>query len=142
MESRLTGIYASTTRHTESPCLNCGKRIDAASVFGVGEDAVRPPGEGDITICLHCRHVMAYTADLTLRALTDEEVVDIAGDPRLVSSIELMGAYAKDKELATRRRENRSQAGDEKVSRQVHRQARRAAIAFLKASRRTVSRPE
>ena len=131
-------LYASTTRHTESSCLNCGHRIDASSVYTA--EAGRAPRDGDISICLMCRHVMAYRADLSLRPLTDQEIVDVAGDPRLVSMIDLVGAYQKDKELAARRRENRAQAGDEEASRQVHRQARRAAIAFLTAARRDAAR--
>jgi len=133
-------LYASTTRHIESPCLGCGARIDASSIFA--GDPSRSPGEGDITICLHCRHVMAYKADLSLRPLTDEEIVEVAGDPRLVSMIDLVGAYQKDKELETRRREGRPQAGDKEARRQVHRQARRAAIAFLTAARREAARPK
>ena len=133
-------LYASTTRHTSSPCLNCGALLDASSVYSQ-ERRVRP-GEGDITICLMCRHVMAYKADLSLRPLTDEEIVEVAGDPRLVSMIDLVGAYQKDKELETRRREGRPQAGDKEARRQVHRQARRAAIAFLTAARREAARPK
>jgi hypothetical protein len=135
------GLYANTTLHTESACLNCGKGLDASSVHSI-EQPSRGPGDGDITICIYCRHVMAYRADLSLRPLTDAEIVDVAGDPRLVSMIDLVGAYQKDKELAARRREGRPLAGDKEASRQVHRQARRAAIAFLTAARREAARPK
>lgn len=134
-------LSASTTRHTKSPCLSCGRGLDASSMIGVGDEVVSP-GEGDITVCLYCRHVMVYTADLSLRNLTDEEVVEIAGDPRLVSTVTLMGAYHQEQELEARRRAGESQAGDEEASRQVRRQARRAAIAFLKASGGAGSRSE
>jgi hypothetical protein len=130
----MTELFASTTQHTESHCLNCGAKLDASSTFGVGEGKEVRPGEGDMTVCFMCRHVMIYNADLSLRNPTDEEVVDIAGDPCLVSTVTLMGAYHQEKELETRRRENRAQAGDEEASRQVCRAARRAAVAFLKAS--------
>jgi hypothetical protein len=133
----MTELFASTTRHTKSLCLNCGETLDASSTFGVGEGEIRP-GEGDVTVCSMCRHVMIYHADLSLRNPTDEEIIEIAGDPKLVSTVTLMGAYHQEKELETRRRENRAQAGDEEASRQVRREARRAAIAFLKASGREV----
>ena len=133
-------LYASTTLHTESPCLGCGKLLDASSIYG--DEPSRGPSEGDITICLQCRHVMAYRADLSLRALTDDEIKEVAGHPRLVSMIDLAGAYQKDKELEARRRGGNAQAGDEEASRQIRRQARRAAIALLTASRREAARPK
>jgi hypothetical protein len=105
--------------------------LDAASLIGVDGD-MRGPRGGDITVCLRCRHVMAYNDDLSLRDLTDKEVVDIAGEPTLVATVVLMGAYDQEREIEARRRAGNPQVGDEEVSRQVHRAARRAALAFLK----------
>ena len=61
-------------------CVNCGKTVDWA--FSIGSDAVPEPG--DITVCGLCGHIMAFSEDLTLRELSDEEIVDVAGDERLV----------------------------------------------------------
>jgi hypothetical protein len=38
------------------------------------------PVEGDITICIKCQHIMAFDKKLRVRPLTDQEVIDIAGD--------------------------------------------------------------
>jgi hypothetical protein len=62
-------------------CLNCGKVTDAAS--SVGTEATPEPG--DISICLYCGHIMAFTDALTMRELNDEEIVRIAGDLRIVA---------------------------------------------------------
>lgn len=63
-------------------CLACKHRLDAAQdVYG---DQL--PSSGDITICLYCGHVMAFADDLSLRELTDEEVREIAGDPRIIAA--------------------------------------------------------
>ena len=43
------------------------------------------PEPGDITICIHCGHLMAFADDMTVRPLTDNEMYDIAGDPRLIA---------------------------------------------------------
>jgi len=43
------------------------------------------PGPGDITVCIMCGHVMGFCSDLTLRDLTSEEQVQVAGDPRILA---------------------------------------------------------
>lgn len=67
-------------RAPPSRCLDCGKLLDMAS--GAGHR--HKPRPGAITICFDCGHIMAFAADLRLRALTDREMVEIAGDPKLV----------------------------------------------------------
>lgn len=49
----------------------------------IGTDA--SPAPGDITICLCCGHLMAFADDLSPRALTDAEMVAIAGDRRVLA---------------------------------------------------------
>lgn len=124
-----------TTRHTRCRCLNCDDWLDTSTIFDTSSEPVRP-SEGDITVCLHCRHVMAYREDLTLRNLTDEEVVEIAGDPKLVATVELLGLHAREKELETRRKDGRAEAGDDEARRQISRQARRAAQRLVGKSSR------
>jgi hypothetical protein len=36
-------------------------------------------------ICFYCGHVMAFDAALRLRPLTDEEMLEAAGDPRILA---------------------------------------------------------
>jgi hypothetical protein len=61
-------------------CPNCGRRNDA--VTGAGHN--RKPTEGDLSVCLQCGHLMIFQSDLTLRPLTDEEMVRWAGNKDLV----------------------------------------------------------
>ncbi|UPK03157.1 hypothetical protein [Bradyrhizobium sp. 170] len=64
-----------------SSCLGCGRQVNGAS----GVDFRGLPRPGNITVCLYCGHIMAFTEDLRLRELTDEEMIDVAGDPRLIA---------------------------------------------------------
>jgi ribosomal protein L32 len=65
----------------ESQCLNCGHKLDGA--FAQQMKKARP-APGDITICIRCGHVMAFADDLTMRALTDAEVIEVAGNEDLL----------------------------------------------------------
>lgn len=78
-----------STRHPLSACLDCGEMLDTATEL----DGEASPSPGDVTICLHCHHLMAYADDLTLRALTDDEMRDIAGDPRVLTAMKVLGAF-------------------------------------------------
>jgi hypothetical protein len=64
-----------------SRCLHCGAELTGATA--VGADAT--PNPGDITVCLACGHIMAFTDDLTLRAPTDAEAYEVAGDQRILA---------------------------------------------------------
>lgn len=61
-------------------CLNCNTLIDGAT--SVGSD-VRPK-PGDVTVCMYCGHVMAFNDELTMRELTGQEIIEIAGNPVLI----------------------------------------------------------
>lgn len=80
-----------TTRHQLQPCLNCGKELDSAD--GLDHDATASPG--DVTVCFGCHHVMIYGDGLILRAPTDEEIVEMAGDPSLINVMKALGVYKK-----------------------------------------------
>jgi hypothetical protein len=64
-------------------CLDCGAPCPVhTSVTGAAR-----PSPGDISICWTCGHLMAFAdADGRVRALTEAEVVEVAGDPRIVRS--------------------------------------------------------
>jgi len=68
-------------RTPEHVCLNCGSKLNARTAVNHSDKA----SGGDISICFYCGHIMAYDADLTLRELTDEEMVKIAGDPCILA---------------------------------------------------------
>jgi hypothetical protein len=76
-------------------CLDCGGIVDAASDATSGEPA-RAPQAGDIAICFHCQHVMAYgDKPGEVRPLTDQEIIDIAGDKSIVEAQNALGAFHK-----------------------------------------------
>lgn len=70
-------------------CINCGKDMDAASPVTGG----RAPQAGDIALCLYCRHLMAYGDDLRIRNLTDEEVIEVAGDREILLAMQMLEHY-------------------------------------------------
>lgn len=63
-----------------SSCIMCEKPLDAAS--GVGQTV--KPRSGDITICVYCGHLMAFSDDLSLRNLNDTEIMETSADPRIL----------------------------------------------------------
>jgi hypothetical protein len=79
------------TRTPLNNCMNCGKLIDSGASIDPGE---RSPQPGDIAICLDCAHIHIYTDDLTIRNPTDDEVVEIAGDPDIIRAVNMI-AYGK-----------------------------------------------
>jgi hypothetical protein len=79
-----------TTRLSLSRCLACEAELNAAT--GCGDDRPRP---NDLTICLTCGHLMAFDRRLRLRPLTDKEMIDVAGDPRLLAVQDVRGRVIK-----------------------------------------------
>ena len=72
------------TRIKGANCLACGQLIDAASSI-FGDHVPRP---GDITVCLFCGHIMAFTTyrkGLRLSELTSEQAHAVAGDSRVLA---------------------------------------------------------
>lgn len=66
-------------RLPEQTCPSCGKRLDAATALERG--GVRP---GDVSICIYCGHLSILGEDNRLRPPTDAEMIEIAGDPRIL----------------------------------------------------------
>lgn len=64
-----------------SECVNCRKQLDGATCVGSGGT----PGTGDFTVCIYCGHLMMFADDMRLRDPTDAEMIDIAGDERLIA---------------------------------------------------------
>lgn len=82
-----------TTRTPVNHCLNCGKKIDAAAPTPDFPDSA--PSPGDIALCLDCAHLHVFAEDLTLRAPTDDEMAEIAGDPDMIRAVKAIGAFNK-----------------------------------------------
>jgi len=77
-----------STRTPPSFCLDCGKKLDAAAAVREGAE----PKPDDISLCIYCGHIMMYAPDLTLRELTDDEIVEIAGRPDVVEARKIIFA--------------------------------------------------
>jgi len=69
-----------TIRIPPDACLDCKTPLDAVT------DPItnQRPKPGDITICLRCGHVMAFGKKLRVRPLTDDELIEMAGDPEMI----------------------------------------------------------
>jgi hypothetical protein len=70
-----------TTRVPPMLCLGCGLTNTAAT----GVDNASAPDPGDVTVCIHCGHIMAFDETLHLRELTVQEQIAIAGDKRILA---------------------------------------------------------
>jgi hypothetical protein len=84
-----------------SVCTNCGKALDGATAVTEGgpKRARRVmPDPGDVTICLACGHLMIFGDDLILRDPTPAEIVDVAGDRRLLAIQQARGTTMKERE--------------------------------------------
>jgi hypothetical protein len=88
-------IEAKTTRTPLSHCLDCGMTVTAGTPSVVDRPDYRPPQPGDLAICIRCTHVMAYGDDLRVRALTDAEIVNVAGDPDMVEAVNKIAEFNK-----------------------------------------------
>ena len=65
-----------------SRCTNCGWECDDAT--GVATE--NNPSPGDFAVCIDCGHLMAYADDLSLRNLTDAEVIEAAGNKEIIAA--------------------------------------------------------
>lgn len=77
-------LKVGATTDYQTTCLNCGTSTDLVTQVSRDGDKIAGPEAGDISACMYCGHLAIYTADGVLRELTAEEIVDIAGDPRVV----------------------------------------------------------
>jgi C4-type Zn-finger protein len=82
-----------STRTPKCVCPSCGKVFDTAT-DATSDDVPLP---GDITICLHCGHVMAFKDDLTVRELTSEELHEVATNPDVLAIQKARGEVFKKK---------------------------------------------
>jgi len=57
----------------ESSCPDCGKKLNGATDFE--KDNVPKPG--DIGICIHCQGIHIFSATMTRRLPTEEEIAEL-----------------------------------------------------------------
>ena len=77
------------TRLPGCACINCHKLVDGATSV----DREQSPTPGDMTVCVYCGHLMAFDDNLMLRELTDAEIVECAGDPRILLAQKICGKF-------------------------------------------------
>ncbi len=70
-------------RVPDCKCTNCGASLNGA--FAVGEAGDVRPRPGDSTICIECGHLMIIADDLSLRDPNDAEIIELAGDERVLA---------------------------------------------------------
>ena len=64
-------------------CLSCGEMMDGATA--VGEEGEIVPKPGDFTVCMYCGHLMVFDDQLAFRNPSDAEIIELAGDERVVA---------------------------------------------------------
>ena len=80
-----------TLRDTKMPdtaCLECGKPVDRG--LSLNGQRMKP---GDLTICLNCSALAVFAEDRSLRPLTDEELVEVAGSVELRAHLDLLADF-------------------------------------------------
>lgn len=65
-----------------SKCTACGYLCDAATC---PRDDNAKPNPGDVTVCINCGHLMAFDDNLTLRNLTEAEMIEVAGNKTVLA---------------------------------------------------------
>lgn len=74
-------VKAPFTGHVPlATCLSCGTRLDGAT--GIQDPRNRPSG-GMLSICMYCGGLAMYQDDLSLRALTDDEMAELQADEKV-----------------------------------------------------------
>lgn len=71
------------------PCLNCGAKLSGA---GIVEGEAPTPNDGDLAVCMYCSHIHVFDGG-KMRNPTDDEIVDIAGDPEMLKVMKLNKLY-------------------------------------------------
>ena len=72
-------------------CKSCGNLNDAATPI----ESYERPTSGDVSVCFKCGHITMFTDNLTLRELTDEEMLEIAHEPRIQKLNVLRASYIR-----------------------------------------------
>jgi len=85
-------IVGSDVKLDPMECPNCKHMLDGA--FSVGSEAT--PENGDASICIECGHLVIFDNN-QLRNPTDAEIIEFAGDPRIVAAMTALDKIRKAK---------------------------------------------
>ena len=80
-----------STRTAPTACPACGHRITAASHI----DGNMTPKPGDLTVCLYCATLLVFADGLSLRNLTDAEMIEAAGNKELLATMRFVNEFQK-----------------------------------------------
>lgn len=80
-----------TTSVPEQLCPKCGYLMEATTPL----DGGALPKDGDVSICLNCGAILIFTAELKMRAATDQEVAEIMRDKQTASMIQRAQSYIR-----------------------------------------------
>jgi hypothetical protein len=78
--------FGATQRVVQSPCPQCGHRLDALTVVTLNEppSSDLTPTKNSFSICLYCATILRFEAVNRLRKATPDDLVEImADDPKL-----------------------------------------------------------
>ena len=70
------------------PCPSCDESLNGHTGI-VCDDAPKP---NDYTICIYCSALLAYNADLSLRAANAQETAEIMSEPSALEVLEALRA--------------------------------------------------
>ena len=79
------------TRTIPTICPACGHRITSASHVATAT----APVPGDFTVCLYCSTLLTFADDLSLRNLTDAEMIEAAGDKEVLATMRFVNEFQK-----------------------------------------------
>lgn len=75
----------------ENECLNCKALLDAAT----GANHKDSPRPDDITICIKCGHVMAFSDEMLFRELSEKEMIMVAGNAEIIALQQIVNKRGK-----------------------------------------------
>ena len=71
-----------------SKCPTCDAKLNGAALTEAAAEDKRNPIPGDYTICMYCRQVARFGDNLQLRALTEEDMLEMP--THMLSLMQLM----------------------------------------------------
>lgn len=89
----MTGLSSGRLSNTHTVCPECAMICDGYGFMG-GE--APKPSAGDVTVCLHCSSLVVFDGEpdaLILRHPNDAEIVDLAGNPDVITMMTLVGGF-------------------------------------------------
>lgn len=91
MTSKPLDYLGEKHRMPDAHCNNCGALLSGASGYNTNE----MPTPGMWALCIYCGNLAVYADDMTLRELSDAELLEAAGDPDIIKMQRVREALGK-----------------------------------------------